>query len=281
MSSMGYTPNPQTTLGGTLQAASTDDPNFYVDPMQGYGVPQGYGLPNQLAFPTNPLGQFTDSQYLADDSGLRAQIGQQYAGILKQLGYMDPNTGQVIPGTVVQDANIQAAQELQGQQDALRGVVGNAQNQGTLFSGIRGVQTQQALYPHQQNIAQLGLNTQRTLGDLYNQAQNLVTSYNTSNQQNLASAASRNLAAIQQQQLLDALRSSQYGGGGGGGGGDGGQGLATGNEDMGTNIYGGQNPPIAAHTTLPATPTAPYTTPITANPSGGSANKRQGIFSIH
>jgi hypothetical protein len=225
-----------------LNATPTDDPNFYVDPLQQFGVPQGYGLPQQLAFPTNPLGAFTDEQYLADDSALRAQIGQQYAGLLQQLGYMDPNTGNVIPGTVVQDANIQAAQELQQEQDALRGVVGTAQNQGTLFSGNRQIQTQQALYPHQQNLAQLGLNTQRTLGDLYNQSQNMVTNYNMQNQQNLASAAARNLAAIQQAQLLAAMRSQANVGGGVGGGGGGENVTGSGQVDADANIGYAESP---------------------------------------
>lgn len=40
-------------------------------------------------------------------------------------------------------------------------------------------------------------------------------------------------------------------------------------------------PPVAPGTPAPKTSTAPYTTPITANPTGGSANKRQGVFAIH
>jgi hypothetical protein len=218
---MALAPNPQLSAGGgtmangMISAAPTDDPNYQVDPIQQFGVPSGFGLPMQIGLPSqsSPLGQYTDSQYLSDDSALRAQIGQQYAQILQQLGYMDPNSGSVIPGSVVQDANIQAAQEQQAEQDALRSTVGQMQNAGTLFSGYRGTATLQALYPHQQNIAQLGLNTQRTLNDLYNQAQNLVTNYNVQNQQNLSSAAQRNLQNIMNAQML---------GGGGGGGGDGG-----------------------------------------------------------
>lgn len=215
MSSM-LAPNPQTTSGTggaqSIYAPPTDDPNFQIDPIQGEGVPQGYGLPQSAVLPSDsaPLGAFTDSQYLADDAALRAQIGQQYTPLLNQLGYMDPNTGNVIPGSVVQDANITLAQEQNAAQQALMGVVQNAQNNGTIFSGIRGTQTANALYPHTQNIAQIHLNTQRTLTDLYNQAQNLVTNYNTTNQQNLAAAAARNLASIQANNL------SAPGGGGGG-----------------------------------------------------------------
>ena len=228
-------PNPQTQSGiggaapvvpppagqGWINAPSTDDPNYYLPPVQQIGVAPGFGLPGQIGIPSNgALGGFTDSEYLSSDAALRAQVGQQYAQILQQLGYQDPNSGNVIPGTAAQDANIQLAQQQQAAQQALMQVVQNAQNNGTIFSGIRGTQTAQALAPFQQNMAQIGLNSQRTMQDLYNQAQNLVTNYNTQNQQNLSAAAARNLAQIQQNQLLAAIQASanqaiNQGGGGG------------------------------------------------------------------
>lgn len=62
--------------------------------------------------------------------------------------------------------------------------------------------------------------------------------------------------------------SRSSGGGEGGGGG-------------GTNTYGGANPPQAPNTPPPSSSTSPYTTPLTSNPTGGSANKKQGVFSVH
>src|SRR5215831_1013569 len=209
MSSLAYSPNPQLSSGmggaGMVNAPTSDDPNLQIAGLPSYGVPQNYGLPTEFAGfqAMNPLGAFTDDQYLADDASLRADIGQQYATILKQLGYMDPHSGNVIPGTVAQDANIQLAGYMQDLYNEQLANVQSMQQGGTLFSGIRPQLLAQAQTPTQQNIGQLTLNTSRSLNDLYNQAQNLVTHYNVQNQGNLAAAAGRNLAAIQKQQLLN------------------------------------------------------------------------------
>lgn len=40
-------------------------------------------------------------------------------------------------------------------------------------------------------------------------------------------------------------------------------------------------PPVAPYTPAPKTAAAPYTVNITANKTGGSANKTQGVFSVH
>jgi len=208
MSTMSYSPNPQLASGvggaGMIQAPVQDDPNYQIQGLPQFGVAQGYGLPLNFGFPqADPLGAFTDSQYLADESQNRADIGTKYATILQQLGYTDPNTGNVVPGTVVQDANFKLANYLNDLQQEQIANVQQMQQQGTLFSGIRPSLLAQAQTPTQQNIGQLQLDTSRSLSDLYNQAQGLVTSYNVQNQQNLASAAARNLANIQKQQLLN------------------------------------------------------------------------------
>jgi len=210
---MAYGPNPQLASGvggaGMIQAPTQDDPNFQIQGLPSFGIPQGAGLPLNFGFPTsNPLGAFTDAQYLADDSTIRATIGQSYAKILQQLGYTDPTSGAVIPGTVVQDANIKLANYLNDLQQEQIQNVQQMQQQGTLFSGIRPFLLAQAQTPTQQNIGQLHVDTSRSLNDLYNQAQGLVTQYNTQNMQNLAAAAQRNLANIQAQQLLDATKNN-------------------------------------------------------------------------
>lgn len=56
-----------------------------------------------------------------------------------------------------------------------------------------------------------------------------------------------------------------------------------------SDIYGGLAPPVAVGTPAPATPTSPYTVASTGssaksspvNPTGLSANKKQGVFSTH
>lgn len=254
MSSMAVDPNPQTSSGAggaaMISAPPTDDPNFQVSPIPAFGVPSGYGLPSAINLGSvAPAGAYTDSQYLSDDASLRAGIAQQYANILQQLGYQDPNTGHVIPGSVVQDANIQLAQFQHDLQQAAMHAIGQLQNQGTLFSGQRGIQMAEAQYPTMQNIGKLGVDTSRSLSDLYHQAQNLVTSYNTGQNQNLAAAAARNLQQIQNQNLIAALAA---------GGGLGGAGASA------SSGGGGGAPPPPAPTV-----TSPSTSPLTA-PSDGT-----------
>jgi hypothetical protein len=238
---MALAPNPQlgSGLGGanatatglmggqTIAAPATDDPNFQVSAQPGFSIPQGYGLPSQINFPEPPSGVYTDPTYYAADADLRASTGDSYAKILQQLGYQDPVTGGVVPGTTVQDANIQLAQYQEAMQQAQIKNVNDMQNAGTLFSGYRPVSLAQAQSPIQDQIANLHLTTARNLGDLYNQAQELVTQYGTGQMKNLADAAQRQLDAIRNQQLLAALSgygSSGGGGGAGGGGGGGGGG---------------------------------------------------------
>jgi hypothetical protein len=211
-------PNPQTQSGtggaGFISAPPTDDPNFQVDPVAAFGLPQNYMLPSQMAFgDQSPAGAFTDSTYYADDASLRQQLGSQYSTLLQQLGYQDPNSGAVIPGSVIQDANIKMAQYQQQLQDAARSVTGNLGNNGTYFSGQRGVQLEAAQRPYVQGESQLGLDTGRSLQDIYHQAQGLTSQYNTQQNQYLAQAAQRNLAAIQAQQLIDAQHAASSGGG--------------------------------------------------------------------
>jgi hypothetical protein len=198
-------PNPQTSAipqdaAGTINAPPTDDPNLYVDPVQSFGLPTQYMLPSDLGPRLQqgaPMGAFTDAQYLADEAGLRNQISQQYATLLQSLGYQDPSgSGRVIPGRLIQDANIQMAQYQRAMQDAARTAIQNAQQGGTVFSGIRAQQLEQAQYPTSQAMAGLTLNTGRSLEDLYNQATQLAGNYNMQNNQLLAAAAQRQAAAL-------------------------------------------------------------------------------------
>jgi len=196
-------PNPQTSAipadaAGTINAPPNDDPNLYVDPVQSFGLPSQYMLDPTIDASIQqgaPMGAFTDSQYLADEAGLRNQIAQQYTDLLQSLGYRGPG-GQVMPGRLIQDANIQMAQYQRALQDSARQVIQQAQQQGTVFSGIRPQLLEQAQYPTRTSMGGLILNTNRGLEDIYNQATKLASSYNTQNNQLLASAAARQAAAL-------------------------------------------------------------------------------------
>jgi hypothetical protein len=246
-------------------------------PQQYLPTQQQQNLNRNPMLPNVPVTGDLDSEYLAEEAQLRQQVAQQYADILQQIGYTDPTSGQFIPGSVSVMAGRQA-EDLQRQSDlAAEDVTNQAQQAGTLFSGVRARDIARAQQPYQTQIARLGVDTPIQIGGLYNQAAGLIDQYTMQNNLYLAAMAQRRAASIAQA----ALQSGYVGGSSQqqdqGGGGE----LAAGNENMGTNIYGGQNPPPSPGTTLPSSPTAPYTTNVTANKSGGSANKKQGIFSIH
>lgn len=255
--------------------------------MSSYAIPTAYlptaqqqNLNRNPMLPQVPATGDIDSQYLAEEAQLRSQVAKNYADILQQIGYTDPNTGQFIPGSISVQAGRQA-EDLQRQSDlAAEDVTNQAQQAGTLFSGLRARDIARAQQPYQTQLARLGTDTPVQIGGLYEQAAGLIDQYTLQNNLYLAAMAQRRAAAIAQQALSQ----------GNVGGSpqqqqqsisDTGDVLATGNEDMGTNVYGGPNPSPAAGTTLPSSPTAPYTAPITPNKTGGSANKRQGIFAIH
>ena len=166
-------PNPQTSSG--IGGAST----ALAPTIEGW-LPGG-----------PPAGSHVDAQYLQDDALLRAQIEQQYAPLLQQLGYTDPVSGAYIPGSVVQQANITEEQAQQGMQQADIQNTQTQQQKGTLFSGQRAVQQAQAEAPFLQTIGQTEYETPTTLAGLHSQAVALIGSYNAQNQANLAAAADR------------------------------------------------------------------------------------------
>lgn len=159
------------------------------------GAP-GYALPEFMSFSGAPEGAYTDTQYLADEAGLRHDIASQYADLLSQLGYVDPTTGAFLPGSVQQNADLQESGLHQQMDQAVRGVTQNAQNSGIIFSGIRGLQQADAEQPYRAQLGQIELQTPQTLADLYRQAAGLVGTYNTENAKLLAAAAGRATTAI-------------------------------------------------------------------------------------
>src|SRR4030095_5372466 len=87
-----------------------------------------------------------DSQYLAEEAQLRAQVARQYADILQQIGYSD-DQGNFIPGSISVQASRQES-DLSRQSDlAAESVTQEAQRGGTLFSGKRAVDTAKAQQP--------------------------------------------------------------------------------------------------------------------------------------
>jgi len=171
-------------------------PSAYLPTAQQQQRLQPAGAGNPM-LPQMPNTGDVDSQYLAEEAQLRAQVAQQYADILQQIGYTDQN-GNFIPGSVSVGAGRQV-EDLQRQSDlAAENVTNNAQQVGTLFSGLRARDTARAQQPYQTQIARLGVDTPIQISGLYNQAAGLLDQYTLQNNLYLAAMAQRRAAAIAQ-----------------------------------------------------------------------------------
>lgn len=159
------------------------------------GLPS-YALPQNMAFPTAySAGAPIDSTYLANEATNRHDIATRYADFLSQLGYVDPTTGQFIPGSVQQQQGIDEANLQQQIDQADLAEQQASQQQGILFSGVRGQLRSQAERPFVQQIGQIEHDTPITLAGLYSQAADLINQYNTQNMTDLANAATRYTAS--------------------------------------------------------------------------------------
>lgn len=180
MSSYAGTDNPQTATG--------------VGGAQDFSQYAQYGLPQALPTDELPAGAYTDAQYLEDIAGLRGDIASQYADELGYLGYTDAN-GNYVPGSLLTEAQINEAQYEQARQQAIKQTTQTAQQQGTLFSGQRGVQQAEAEAPYLSSIAGIEQRLPVDMSSHFTKAAGLISDYE--NQQNalLSSAAARGAAA--------------------------------------------------------------------------------------
>lgn len=193
MSTVAYDPS----LQPTPPAAPADAGAVAAVPPQ-YMAP-GLGFSNlqrNPQLPQTPMGAYTDSMYAAQVAQLRADIARQYNDVLQQLGYTNEQ-GQFIPGQVEIDANRQQSDLARSIQLADEQTTQQAQQQGTLFSGLRGTAQARAEFPFQQAIAQLGVDVPKQLAALYGQAGDLTNQFTLQNNLYLADAAARAAAAIQ------------------------------------------------------------------------------------
>lgn len=137
-----------------------------------------------------------DAQYLAEEAQLRAQVARQYADVLQQLGYIDPESGAFLPGTVSvaagrQQSDLTRQSGIAGDQATDERVRGNA-----FFSGRTAENVERATQPYERQIAQLGVDTPLALGSLYEKAAGLIDQYTLQNNLYLANMAARRAAAI-------------------------------------------------------------------------------------
>jgi hypothetical protein len=176
-----------------MSSYATDNPQT----MSGIGGARDYSqyyLPQNMGIDSPPPDAPIDSQYLTDEAGLRADISGQYQDELGYLGYTD-DQGNYIPGSLLTDAQINEAQYEQQRQLAIKQNTQNAQQQGTLFSGIRAQQQAEAESPYIQSIAGIEQRLPVDMASHYEKAAGLISSYNNQQSALLASAAARAAAA--------------------------------------------------------------------------------------
>jgi len=139
--------------------------------------------------PAPPAG-YQDAQYAADEGSLRNSFISQYHDLLQQLGYTD-DLGNYIPGSVEIAANRTRDEFNRSLGLAAEGVTNQSQREGTLFSGLRGVNTGRAEHPYRTGLAQLEEDLPKQLGSLYEHAGGLFNDYVTGRNSLLAQAAGR------------------------------------------------------------------------------------------
>lgn len=153
-------------------------------------VPTNQRLGKNPMLPQHPLGAYTDAQYEAQQAELQAEISKRYADILQQLGYTD-DQGNFIMGSAEVNAG-RTRNDLEHQMGLARDeVTKQAQQQGTLFSGIRGTLQARAEYPMANAEARLASDLPVQLQQLYEQAGGLVSEYTLRQNHLLADAAAR------------------------------------------------------------------------------------------
>jgi hypothetical protein len=178
--------------------------------------PQGSPLKRDIALPSTAAFGGQDSEYVAGEAQLRADINRRYADILQQLGYQN-DKGEFIPGEVETQAQLKRSELNRNVDQAEKDVTQQSQREGTLFSGYRGTAQAKAQHPFVQALADLDVDVPKQLNTLYENAGRTLQDYTIQNNLLLADAAARASARA---------AAASYGGGGGGydygGGGDGG-----------------------------------------------------------
>lgn len=256
----------QTTVGGTDYASQlANDP----------------GLQSQLAA-INAQGTSNAANLTAEQQRALAQYGQipdnlgQYAGSIGQVNV--DQTTRDLANAATQGGVSTVAQLLKAYQNQQQGDNASLAARGMLRSGALGQHANLDLTAYQQSqydatqklLDYLGSAYQNFLGQ---QSQGQTAAANATNQalQNLIAQINAGQLGAAPNGPVNAPDTSQpYQDAGPGG-----------YTEQGSNDYGGQNPDVAPYSPLPVNSLAPYATTTSGNKTGGSANQKQGTFSIH
>jgi hypothetical protein len=163
---------------------------------------KGFQLSPNLQLPPSPTTAFTDDVFEASRASLLHDTTKNYADVLRQLGftnpYEDPTVqgdefimGSVETGAARQQSDIERNRDL-----ALQGVDEQFQRGDSYFSGRRAVRRGEAETPYNTGLARLKTDTATQLGNLYTQAQELLSNFALQQDQLLAAASQRQAEAI-------------------------------------------------------------------------------------
>lgn len=140
--------------------------------------------------PPHPLGSFTDAQYIADESSLRTEAVKQYQKILRQLGYVDPS-GTYVPGVVEVGSEAEKTRLNRELGLAEEQNTNEARSFGTLFSGMRATNLARRQNPYVSDLADLAIETPGKLSELYQDALDVLSGYESDRGVLLQEAAGR------------------------------------------------------------------------------------------
>jgi len=255
-----------------------------LEPQTGNTIPNGRNTPQQnqttqdkgIATPANPTAPPQGTDWTSDPI-YQLVIGQQNLAIRQAqaaaltaesqalIAYGDPTLALAVTG----DQNVATAAgankastlaRLMAQNKQTVRDTNEAENKANLFySSDRGYQLGLAQQAYLNNSADALSNVQGTLGSI---GSNLLAQQQAAYQNETQAASEAYQRALQNPTGSPA---------------------AAGPTPASTTskTTSSTAPPVAKGTPAPKTATAPYATPITSNPTGGSANKRQGVFAIH
>lgn len=186
-------PAPETGTSGSTATAATTPPieSPVTSTAATTASPAKPSLAKNPQLSPHPLGAKTDSQFEAEDAQLQFDITNRYNDVLRQLGFMDPESGQRVQGTVEIAADRMRRDLNRERGLAAQEVTNENQQRGTLFSGVRGTQQARRTHPFVTALGDLDVDTAGTLSGLYDQGTSLLTEYGLRRNALLAAAAAR------------------------------------------------------------------------------------------
>lgn len=225
-------------------------------------------------FATDPALQMVMAQQqLAITQAQSTALAQEKAAL---IAYGDPNLALAITGdkltaeAAAGNTGSTLATLAANNQQTVRGINENENKANLWYSSDRGYQLGLQQQAYLQNQASAASGVQSSIGGIQN---NLLAAEQAAWNAEAQAQEDAYQRALQAPVGVPTSTTTTAGGGG--------TPVSNLAQRLGTNQYGGPNPPVAPGTPAPRMATSPYTTNVTANRTGGSANLRQGVFAVH